>query len=803
MTVTANTTPENAVSATSERGFDEGVDFIRAVVIEDLRTGKYKGQVVTRFPPEPNGYPHIGHAKSICLNFGIARDYGGVCNLRMDDTNPATEDEEYVRALQAAVRWLGFDYGDHMYYASDYFAQLYQFAEQLILDGKAYVDSLNEEEIRTYRGTVKEAGQPSPYRERSVAENLDLFRRMRAGEFPDGAHVLRAKGNMASPNMKMRDPLLYRIRHASHYRTGDEWPIYPMYDFAHPLSDAIEGVTHSVCTLEFENNREIYDWLCEQLLEEPRPQQYEFARLNLDYTVMSKRKLLQLVQDKHVAGWDDPRLPTIAGLQRRGVTPEAIRTFCEQIGVSKANSRVDLALLDHCIRDNLNMLAPRVMGVLRPLKVVITNYPAGQTEELDASFWPRDVPKEGSRPVPFTREIYIEQDDFMEQPPKGFHRLLPGGEVRLRYGYIIKCEEVIKDSAGQVIELRCTYDPTSKGGAPADGRKIKGTIHWVSATHGVPVEVRLYDRLFTVPNPDEVEEGKSFVDYINPNSLTVLTSVVEPSVATAQPEDRFQFERQGYFVVDAVASKPGALVFNRIVELRDSWAKTTQSEETAAPKAEALRNGKADKAEIAKGEVAKSADSGKKSRSEARDEIRAQAPALAARLDRYQAELGLGFEDADVLTGDLALAEFYEAALAAHPNAQTVANWTRNEVLRELKEQPVSSLPFTGAALGQLVALVDDNTITAAAAKDVFAQMLANGGDPAAIVAAQGLQQISDPAQLNPIITRVIAANAAKAEQYRSGKSGLLGFFVGQVMRESGGKANPQLLQDLVRAALD
>ena len=805
MTVTANTTPENAVTATSERGFDEGVDFIRAVVNEDMRTGKYKGQVVTRFPPEPNGYPHIGHAKSICLNFGIARDYGGICNLRMDDTNPATEDEEYVRALQDAVHWLGFEYGDHMYYASDYFEQLYQFAEQLICDGKAYVDSLNEEEIRTYRGTVKEAGQPSPYRERSVAENLDLFRRMRAGEFPDGAHVLRAKGNMASANMKMRDPLLYRIRHASHYRTGDAWPIYPMYDFAHPLSDAIEGVTHSVCTLEFENNREIYDWLCDQLLEEPRPQQYEFARLNLDYTVMSKRKLLQLVQEKHVRGWDDPRLPTIAGLQRRGVTPEAIRDFCERIGVSKANSRVDLALLDHCIRDNLNTLAPRVMCVLRPLKVVITNYPEGQREELDASFWPRDVPKEGSRPVPFTREIYIEQDDFMEQPPKGFHRLVLGGEVRLRYGYIIKCEEVIKDSAGQVVELRCTYDPTTKGAAPADGRKIKGTIHWVSASAGVGVEVRLYDRLFTVPNPDEVDEGKSFVDYINQTSLTVLQGVIEPSVANAQPEDRFQFERQGYFVADRVDSKPGALVFNRIVELRDSWAKSSQSDEPTTIKAEPPtgRNGKVDKAESAKSEVAKSSEGGKQSKSEVRDKIRAQEPALAARLQSYQTELGLGFEDADVLSGDLGLAQFYEAALAIHPNAQTVANWTRNEVLRELKDNDISSLPFNGTTLGKLVALVDNNTITAAAGKEVFAQLLVNGGDPGAIVAAQGLQQVSDPAQLTPIIARVIAANEAKAAQYRSGKTGLLGFFVGQAMRESGGKANPQLLQDLVRAALD
>jgi len=480
----------------------ESVDFIRTVVNEDMRTGRYDGKVITRFPPEPNGYPHIGHAKSISLNFGLALEYGGRCHLRMDDTNPTTEDEEYVRALQDAVHWLGFDWGKHLYYASDYFPQLYAFAEQLILDGKAYVDSLNEEEIREYRGTVTEPGRESPYRNRSVEENLDLFRRMRAGEFADGAHVLRGKGDMASPNMKMRDPLFYRIRHAHHYRTGDEWCIYPMYDFAHPLSDAIEGVTHSICTLEFENNREIYNWLADNLLEEPRPHQYEFARLNLDYTIMSKRKLLQLVQENHVNGWDDPRLSTIAGLRRRGVTPEAIRAFCDKIGVSKANSRVDIALLDHCIRDDLNTKAPRVMAVLRPLKVVITNYPAGQAEALEASFWPRDVPKEGSRPVPFARELYIEQDDFMENPPKGFHRLVPGGEVRLRYAYIITCDDVIKDAEGNVLELRCSYAPESRGGAAVDGRKVKGTIHWVSAAHAVPVEVRLYDRLFTTSNPE-------------------------------------------------------------------------------------------------------------------------------------------------------------------------------------------------------------------------------------------------------------------------------------------------------------
>jgi glutaminyl-tRNA synthetase len=794
MSVNTEPTIETVPSYSATTQSEEAADFIRAVVNDDMRTGKYNGKVITRFPPEPNGYPHIGHAKSICLNFGIAEDYGGTCNLRMDDTNPETEDEEYVRALQAAVKWLGYDYGDNMYYASDYFEQLYQFAEQLIRDGKAYVDSLSTEEIREYRGTVTEPGRHSPYRDRSVEENLDLFRRMRGGEFPDGSHVLRAKGDMASSNMKMRDPLLYRIRHASHYRTGDAWPIYPMYDFAHPLSDAIEGVTHSVCTLEFENNREIYDWLCENLLEEPRPHQYEFARLNLDYTVLSKRKLLQLVKGEHVAGWDDPRMPTIAGLQRRGVTPSAIRDFCNRIGVAKTNSRIDIALLDHCIRDDLNTTAPRVMAVLRPLKVVITNYPAGQTEELDASFWPRDVPKEGSRPVPFTRELYIEQDDFMEEPPKGFHRLIPGGEVRLRYGYIIKCEAVIKDAAGNVVELRCTYDPDTKGGAPTDGRKVKGTIHWVSASAGLPAEFRLYDRLFTVPNPDDIPDDKRFTDYLNPESLVVTNGFVEPVLAQAQANERFQFERQGYFVVDAVDSRPDALVFNRVVELRDSWGKAVQKPTTDDRPATTATPPAPTTADEESGS--------KKSKTELRAERRAAVPELVARLDRYQQELGLSFEDADVLTGDLALAHFYEAALATHDNAQSVANWVLNEVLRELKENSIDSLPFEGATLAKLVALVDNNTISSAAAKEVFAELMSRGGDPAAIVEAKGLQQVSDADQLKPLIAKVIAANAAKAEEYRSGKTGLLGFFIGQAMRETKGKANPQVVQELVRELL-
>jgi glutaminyl-tRNA synthetase len=552
-------------------------DFVRAKVAEDLRTGRYGGRVVTRFPPEPNGYPHIGHAKSCCLNFGIAlENEGGVCHLRFDDTNPETEDIKYVEAIKNDVRWLGFDWGDNLFHASDYFEQLYDFALTLIKRGKAYVDSLSEEEIREYRGTVTKPGRASPYRDRSVEENLDLFERMRAGEFKDGEHVLRAKIDMAHPNMLMRDPLLYRIRHASHYRRGDEWCIYPLYDFTHCLSDAIEDITHSLCTLEFENNRALYDWVLDSVgIETPRPEQTEFARLDLDYTVLSKRRLIRLVEDGHVNGWDDPRMPTIAGLRRRGVTPEAIRSFCDMIGIDKVNSRVDIAKFEYSIRNDLNQRAPRVLCVLRPLKLVITNLPEGQVELLDASYWPRDVSQEGSRQLPFSREIYIEREDFMEDPPSKYFRLAPGREVRLRHSYIIKCEEVVKHpETGEVTELRCTYDPDTLAGPPADGRKVKGTIHWLSAPHALPCQVRLYDRLFKTYDPDEVQEGEDFTANLNPDSLVVLQgSLIEPSVADDPPGTRYQFERLGYFISDPLDSRPGDLVFNRTVTLRDTWAK--------------------------------------------------------------------------------------------------------------------------------------------------------------------------------------------------------------------------------------
>ncbi|HEY2989653.1 MAG TPA: glutamine--tRNA ligase/YqeY domain fusion protein [Candidatus Binatia bacterium] len=552
--------------------------FIRNIVAEDLRQSKNNGRVHTRFPPEPNGYLHIGHAKSICLNFGLAAEFGGLCNLRFDDTNPSKEEVEYVESIKADVRWLGFDWQDREYYASDYFERLYEYGLRLIESGHAYVCDLSAEEIREYRGTLTEPGKNSPYRTRSVAENLDLFRRMRAGEFADGARTLRAKIDMRSPNLNLRDPVMYRILHAAHHRTGNQWPIYPTYDYAHGQSDSIEGITHSICTLEFEDHRPLYDWFLDRLGIH-HPQQIEFARLNLTHTVLSKRKLLQLVRQGHVAGWDDPRMPTLAGIRRRGYPPEAIRTFCERIGVAKRNSMVDIAMLEHAVREELNRRAPRVMAVLRPIRVVLTNYPENQTEELEAVNNPED-PGMGTRNVPFSRVLYIEQDDFREEPPKGFFRLSPGREVRLRYAYIIKCVDVVKDpNTGAVTEVRCTYDPETKSGSAQSGRKVKATLHWVSALHAIEAEVRLYDHLFTVENPDEVEAGVDWTSNINPNSLeTVASCKVEPFLAGATPGDRYQFERLGYFCVDAVDSSNRKPVFNRTITLRDSWAKIEKAQ---------------------------------------------------------------------------------------------------------------------------------------------------------------------------------------------------------------------------------
>jgi glutaminyl-tRNA synthetase len=546
-------------------------NFIKNIIEDDLKTGKWKKQIHTRFPPEPNGYLHIGHAKSICLNFGLAAEYNGLCNLRFDDTNPGKENIEYVNSIKADVRWLGFDWENREFYASDYFETLYQYALILIRKGMAYVDSLSADEIRRYRGTLTQPGVKSPFRERSVEENLNLFSRMRAGEFAEGAHVLRAKIDMASPNMNLRDPVLFRILHAHHHRTANQWRIYPTYDFAHGQCDSIEGVTHSICTLEFEDHRPLYDWFLGEL-EIHHPRQIEFARLNLTHTVLSKRKLVRLVEERHVTGWDDPRMPTLAGLRRRGYTPEAIRNFCDRIGVARANSMVDIGLLEYCIREELNKTAPRIMGVLRPIRVVIENYPEGEVEMLEAINNPED-PKMGKREVPFSRVLYIEQEDFMEIPSKGYYRLSPGNEVRLRYAYFIKCREAVKDpSTGKIIELRCTYDPATKGGDSPDGRKVKATLHWVSAIHAVDAEARLYDHLFVEENPEEGKEGTGL--QVNPNSLQRLASCkMEPSISKAAPGERYQFERLGYFYLDPVDSNSETKVFNRIVTLRDSWAK--------------------------------------------------------------------------------------------------------------------------------------------------------------------------------------------------------------------------------------
>jgi glutaminyl-tRNA synthetase len=831
------TTRDNALS-TAGPGRGPGLDFIRAMVAEDLQTSKHGGLVVTRFPPEPNGYLHIGHAKAICLNFGIAQEVPGArCHLRFDDTNPETEDVKYVTSIIDDVSWLGFDWGTHLYYASDYFEQMYAFAEHLIRQGHAYVDSSSEAEIREARGTVMEPGRPTRYRDRSVDESLDLFRRMRSGEFADGTHVLRGRIDLASRNMLMRDPVLYRIRHAHHYRQGDTWCIYPLYDYAHPIEDAIEGVTHSLCTLEFDNNRELYDWVVANLPRgdgpfeippESRPEQTEFARLALDYTVMSKRKLLQLVNAGLVGGWDDPRMPTLAGLRRRGVTPESIRAFCDLIGVAKSNTRVDIAKLEYAIRDDLNQRSPRVMCVLRPLRVVITNWAAGDVEWFDAPYWPHDVPRQGTRPVPFSGEILIEQDDFREDPPKGFFRLSPGQEVRLRYAYIIRCDEVVKDADGNVVELRCTYDPETKGGAAAEGRRVKGTLHWVSATHALQCEVRLYDRLFRVPDP-EADEETDFREHLNPDSLVTLTDArIEPSLRDGAADARYQFERLGFFAVDAADSTADRLVFNRTVTLRDTWARLTPEagsqpspgrpdrtraaarQAAAQPTGAAADRSGTTAAEQSAGVTQRSGTVADRSSAAAdrsgtpREAARAAArsPQLAAKRSQYESDLQIPAEQADVLTRDAAVAAFFDQALAASRHAQAIAKWLVNEVPRDARER-LDTLPLTGRALGQLVELVESGTISSSAGREVLAELIESGGDPAGIVERRGLRQVSSEADLRGAVQEVVAANAGKLAEYRAGKTGLLGYFIGQVMARTGGRANPAVVRALVEQHLE
>ena len=744
-------------------------DFLRTIVEEDLKTGKYK-EIVTRFPPEPNGFPHIGHAKSIAINFGIARDYNGHCNLRMDDTNPTKEDTKYVEALKDAVEWLGFDFDNTVYFTSDYFSQIHDYAIALIKMGKAYVDSTNEEEMRELRGTVTEAGKRSKYAERSIEDNLDLFKRMKRCEFKDGEHVLRAKIDMGAANMKMRDPLLYRIRHANHFRAGDEWCIYPMYDFAHCLSDYIEGVSHSICTLEFENNRDVYNWVLDTLgLTLPRPYQHEFARLGINYTMMSKRKLLELVDASKVSGWDDPRLPTIAGFKRRGYTPESILNFCDSIGIAKANSMVDVAQLEFAIRDDLNSKVPRVMCVLDPLKVTIVNYEG--TEKLDASYYPDDVPKEGSRKLPFSKEIYIEYDDFMETPTKGYFRLTPEQSVRLRHAYIITCKEVLKDADGNVVEIKAEYHPESKSGSEdTSGINVKSAIQWVDAKSAKQVEVRLYDRLFV----NEIPEG---LEDINPDSLKIIKNArIEPAVIVDKPDVRFQFERQGYFYADPVDYTDEKPVFNKIVGLKESTSKKKK-----APKP-------ATKAELKKEQID--------------GEVVAMSEAQQVLFDKYTFELKLNGMVADILARDEKLSSFYEESLSELDSPVGLANIIANDVARELKEKEVSELAFDAKQIAELVKMVDDTTISSKIAKQVFEEMVKSGDNPADIVEFKGLVQISDPAKISPIIDEVIAKNPDNVEKFRDGNTKLLGFFVGQVLKATGGKANPQVVNALVTQKL-
>ncbi len=751
--------------------------------------------MVTRFPPEPNGFLHIGHAKSIVLNFGIAEEYEGRCHLRFDDTNPTTEDLRYVEAIQEDVRWLGYDWGAHLYFASDYFEKMYGFAVELVEKGLAYVDSESEEEIREGRGTVTRPGVESPYRNRPMDESLELFRRMREGEFEDGEHVLRAKIDMASPNMLMRDPVLYRIRHAHHYRTGDEWCIYPLYDFAHPLEDALEGVTHSLCTLEFENNREFYDWLVENVSVPFRPRQYEFARLNLDYTVMSKRKLLRLVEEERVSGWDDPRMPTIAGLRRRGVPPEAIRSFCRMIGVAKADSRVDMGKLEYAVRDHLNRTAPRVLCVPHPLKVTLTNWPEGEVDELEAPHFPHDVPLEASRRVPFSGELFIDRDDFAEDPPPGFRRLVPGEEVRLRYGYVIRCREVVKDDEGEVTELRCTYDPETRGGTTPDGRKVKGTIQWVSAPHALACELRLYDRLFHEPDPEgaAAEEGEDvdFRDFLNPDSLRVVEgALIEPSI-TSDDDTRYQFERLGYFWRDPADSRPERPVFSRIETLRDTWAKKAAA---------------GDREEASKAREEKP----RPPTVEGPGERPPVPPQVRARADALQATFGIDGVDAEILAREPLVDRFYRDAVDTYSalagsrgaGARSVANWIIHELPPAQGQRPLGELPFGADELARLVRLVDEGALSSTGGRETLEVLAREGGEPEAIVDRLDLVQVSDRDVLRSLALEVVEAHPEKAKAYLSGKTGLLGFFMGQIMRETRGKADPELAKRLLLEVL-
>jgi glutaminyl-tRNA synthetase len=776
-------------------------NFLTEIIDADLAAGRNGGRVVTRFPPEPNGFLHVGHAKSILLNHGLARRYGGRFHMRFDDTNPTTEETEYVESIQADVRWLGADWGPHLYYASDYFERMYACAERLVREGRAYVDSQPVEAIREQRGSFDRPGTDSPWRDRPAAESLDLLRRMRAGEFPDGACVLRARIDMSHPNVLMRDPLLYRIRHARHHRTGDAWCIYPMYDWAHPLEDAIEGVTHSICTLEFETNRELYDWVVEATGPwDPRPRQYEFARLALGYTVMSKRKLLQLVNERRVAGWDDPRMPTLAGMRRRGVTPDALRDFAELIGVAKNNSVVDIGKFEYAIRGDLEGRSPRAFAVLDPLPVTLSNWPEGEVEELDVPWWPAEPGRGGTRPVPFGRDLLVDRDDFSLEPPAGWRRLAPGSEVRLAGAYVVRCEEVVRAPDGRVAGLRCSVDRSSREGGPG-GRRGAGTLHWVHAARSLPAEVRLYDRLFTVEQPDAEPD---FLQVLNPGSLVVAGGArVEPALGGAGPGSHWQFLRQGYFFADPVDSRPGAPVFNRTMTLKDTWAAR------AAPRAEARRP-------RARREGAAPAPD-RRTRGQARDEARAATPRLAEAFERWKAA-GVPEDLADLLSGDAALAAYFDAAVealragaapsAAGPrpvavaDARPVARWLANELLGLAGDRGVGALPLDGAGFGRFVALVEAGRAAPAAAKALLADLVARGGEPEARLRELGLEKVEDRGAVEAAVDRALAAQESAVLRYRAGERKLFGVLVGAAMREAGGRADAALVRKLLEERL-
>jgi glutaminyl-tRNA synthetase len=768
-------------------------NFIADIIEADLSAGRNGGRVVTRFPPEPNGFLHIGHAKSILLNFGVAKAYGGRTHLRFDDTNPTTEDTSYVEAIENDVRWLGGEWGEHLYFASDFFERMYECAERLVREGNAYVDSQTQDRIREQRGSFERPGVNSPFRDRPAAESLDLLRRMRKGEFPDGACVLRARIDMSHPNVLMRDPLLYRIRHVHHHRTGDRWCIYPMYDYAHPLEDAFEGVTHSICTLEFESNRELYDWVLDHLGPwDPRPRQYEFARLALGYTVMSKRKLLQLVQEKRVSGWDDPRMPTIAGMRRRGVTPEALRDFADLIGVAKNNSVVDIGKLEFAIRGDLEERSPRAMAVLNPLRVKLDNWPEGKVEELELPWWPGEPERGGSRKVPFSGELLVERDDFSLDPPADWKRLAPGREVRLAGAYVIRCDEVVRGPGGAIEALRCTCDLASRSGAGAS-RRASGTLHWVDARRSVPAAVRLYDRLFAVEQPDAEPD---FLTALNAESLSVARDArAEPALAAAVPGSRYQFLRQGYFFADPVESRPGAPVWNRTITLKDTWASRA-----GAASADATRKTKEKEKKAAP--AGDRAAAPRKTRVEARAAARAADPTLAARYGRYKGELALSEDDADLLSGELATGAYFDAAIATGASPASVARWLLNDLLGLARETPLDGLALPGAAFGRFVALVDAGRLTPAAGKTLLATLVEKGGEPEARLKELGLEKVEDRGAVEAAIGRVLEAQKAQVDRYRAGEKKLFGPILGAVMKETQGAADAGLVRQLLQARL-